>query len=201
MYPSVFRSLLALALGFQSLLNLAQAQTPDQHPTPAVVPESPAANSDQQLGVSESSLWDKSLGAAGDLWRDTKAGAGRWLEGSQQGAENLWQGSKQTAGDAWSSTRRYLGPDPRLLKRRSPSRNARPPYRSTAGLVKIRPAPRLKSTNFSTRLSPSSPPPPHRTIGSVSEAFSRRSHAPARTKRSIAVSGSLLPQIPFSKRR
>ncbi len=112
MYPSVFRSLLALALGFQSLLNLAQAQTPDQHPTPAVVPESPAANSDQQLGVSESSLWDKSLGAAGDLWRDTKAGAGRWLEGSQQGAENLWQGSKQTAGDAWSSTRRYLGPDP-----------------------------------------------------------------------------------------
>lgn len=114
MHPLIFGSLLALALGVQSLLTPAQAQTPNQNSAtaPATVPASPPAAPNQIPGSSEPTLWDKSLVTAGNLWRDTKASAGHWFEGSQQGAETLWQGSKKTAGAAWDTTRRYLEPDP-----------------------------------------------------------------------------------------
>ncbi|MBP9604051.1 MAG: hypothetical protein KBE53_08210, partial [Chromatiaceae bacterium] len=116
MHPPLSRLLLALVLGVQTLLTFAQPQTPIQNPAqapgPAAVPATPPPARDQMPGVTEPSLWDKSLGTAGDLWRGTKESAGRWFEGSQHGAETLWQGSKQTAGSAWDTTRRYLGPDP-----------------------------------------------------------------------------------------
>lgn len=116
MHPPLSRLLLAIVLGVQTLLTFAKAQTPIQNPAqapgPAAVPATTPAARDQMPGVTEPSLWDKSLGTAGDLWRGTKESAGRWFEGSQHGAETLWQGSKQTAGSAWDTTRRYLGPDP-----------------------------------------------------------------------------------------
>ena len=112
MQPASLRLLLALTLGFQSLLVLAQTQTPDPTSAPAAVPAPAPAAPEAPSGVAKPTLWDKSLGTAGDLWRGTKESAGRWFEGSQHGAKTLWQGSKQTAGSAWDTTRRYLGPDP-----------------------------------------------------------------------------------------
>ena len=112
MQPASLRILLALALGFQTLLALAQAQPPDPASAPVAGTATAPAAPEVLPGMTEPTLWDKSLGTAGDLWRGTKESAGRWFEGSQHGAETLWQGSKQTAGSAWDTTRRYLGPDP-----------------------------------------------------------------------------------------
>lgn len=107
-----------LALTLALVGSMAAGQTRDQPPPPASYPEgsapapTPAPAPAERTGATDASLWDRSLGTAGDLWRHSQDSAGRWLEGSQQSARDLWRASKEQAGAAWDSTRRYLGPDP-----------------------------------------------------------------------------------------